>query len=153
MLGGLDLKRFHHILIGVGGGPEKKTKIDAQPRSVKNHLHFQFLCQNTGKWKIYEHGNFQMSFWSPESFFLPGTWGIRICHLMCSFTTSYPEYPKNRNREINRDFLKYMKNRIFPFFQNIFLKKSRFISRFSHFHDNISKLHKNVYIPTCEVRD
>ena len=38
--GGLDLKRFDHILIRVGGGTGTK-KIGAQPRSVKNHLQIQ----------------------------------------------------------------------------------------------------------------
>ena len=38
--GWLDLKRFDHILVRVGGGPQQE-KIGARPRSVKNHLQIQ----------------------------------------------------------------------------------------------------------------
>ena len=45
--GGLDLKRFDHILITVGGGTGTK-KIGPHTRSVKNHLHLKMVFQRTG---------------------------------------------------------------------------------------------------------
>ena len=44
--GGLDLKRFDHIFIRVGGGTGTKKKIGPHTRSVKNHLHIYFF-ENT----------------------------------------------------------------------------------------------------------
>ena len=154
MLGGLDLKRFHHILIRVRGGPEKKQKKSTpSPVLWKTIFIFNFYVKILENGKFMNMAIFKWVFGHQNRFFFPEH-GVSEFAIWCVLSQHHIQNTqKNRNREINRDFLKYMKNRIFPFFQNIFLKKSRFISRFSHFHDDISKLHKNVYIPTCEVRD